>query len=602
MAVPDATAAAIFAGLSPIMLIRAAIEGLLSAIFSQFHGDISKRRASSGSGPAAAGTRRWQQGCPKSTEKGNILIRRELLLRGAVNPQDFHRIVFESVDIGIYMTAHDGQLLTVNNALAHMMGFKSAEHMLAEVAQNAAHLYADPLQRGRLLQQVSRTGHLTNEVSEMVRPDGSRLWISESASMHAAGTDMAVLIGTVIDITALVQSQQALRTAEERYRSMFENALDGTYITSLTGRMIGANLALAKINGYDTPEELIHAVNDIAVEWYVDPQRRAEFAAIVERDGSVRNFESEIYRHKTRERIWISENARLVRDAQGKPQHYEGTVEDITERKGFERQLMLARREAETSNRAKTEFLASMSHELRTPLNAIMGFSELITLMTRDTKENGRVNEYASDIHSSAHILFRLIEEILDYSKLESGKAQIDENEVNLGDIVTQCTTMVETRARKGDIGISVDLAPDLPLIRGDYRRILQIVLNLLTNAVKFTPPGGSITVKAAQELDGATCLTVADTGIGIPAKDIERVFEPFVQVNRSAFHQQEGTGLGLAICRNLIELHQGRIDIFSRPGQGTEVRVTLPAARAIPKAPPSDRSAISSRNAPFNR
>ncbi|MBK8157518.1 MAG: PAS domain-containing sensor histidine kinase [Rhodospirillaceae bacterium] len=519
-----------------------------------------------------------------------------------MNPLDFHRVVFESVDIGIYMTAHGGRLLTVNNALAHMMGFRSAEEMLAQVAENAAHLYADPLQRGRLLQQVARTGHLANEVSEMVRPDGGRLWISESASMHAAGADQAVLIGTVIDITALVQSQQALRSAEERYRSLFENALDGTYITSLSGRMISANQALAKINGYDTPEELIRAVNDIAIEWYVDPKRRAEFASVVERDGSVRNFESEIFRHKTRERIWISENARLVRDAQGRPQHYEGTVEDITERKGFERQLMLARREAETSNRAKTEFLASMSHELRTPLNAIMGFSELIELMTRDAPENARVNEYASDIHSSAHILFRLIEEILDYSKLESGKAHIDENEVNLGEIITQCTTMVSARARKGQIDIDVTLAPDLPMIRGDYRRILQIVLNLLTNAVKFTPPGGAITVKAAQESDGATCLTVADTGIGIPAKDIERVFEPFVQVNRSAFHQQEGTGLGLAICRNLIELHQGRIDIFSRPGEGTEVRVTLPAARAIRKAGTGDRTADSRRSSPLHR
>jgi PAS domain S-box-containing protein len=519
-----------------------------------------------------------------------------------VNPQDFHRVVFESVDIGIYMTAHGGRLLTVNNALAQMMGFATAEEMLASTSENAARLYADPLQRGRLLRQVAQTGHLTNEVSEMIRVDGRRMWISESATMHAAGTKQAVLIGTVIDITALVQSQQALRAAEERYRSLFENALDGTYITSLSGRMLGANQALANINGYDTPEELIQAVNDIAVEWYVDPTRRAEFAAIVERDGSVRNFESEIYRHKTRERIWISENARLVRDANGHPQHYEGTVEDVTERKGFERQLMLARREAETSNRAKTEFLARMSHELRTPLNAIMGFSELIALMTRGSEADSRVNEYAGDIHASAGILFRLIEEILDYSKLESGKATIEENKVDLGEIVAQCTTMVATRAGKGDIRIGLEIATDLPHVRGDYRRLLQIVLNLMTNAVKFTPPGGSITVKVALDTRGDMVLTVTDTGIGIPAKDIDRVFEPFVQVNRSAFHQQEGTGLGLAICRNLIELHQGRIEISSQPGQGTEVRVTLPAARIIRGTSPGESTAPAQKDQPVER
>lgn len=519
-----------------------------------------------------------------------------------MNREDFHRIAFESVDIGMYMTAHAGRLLAVNHALASMMGFHSPDQMLASVGENASPLYADPLRRAHLLHTVTSTGRLANEVSEMIRPDGRHLWISESASLHSTGTDTAVLIGTVIDITPLIESEHALRAAEERYRGLFENAIDGTYISSLDGHMISANQALARINGYDTPEELISSVNDIAAEWYVDPKRRSEFAAMVERDGFVRNFESEIYRHKTRERIWISENARLVRDAHGQPEHYEGTVEDITERKSFERQLLLARREAETSNRAKTEFLASMSHELRTPLNAIMGFSELISMMTHDEQEGGRINEYANDILSSARILFRLIEEILDYSKLESGKAHIDENRVDIGEIVKQCATMVATRASQGEIDLKIDLAGNLPAVRGDYRRLLQILLNLITNAVKFTPAKGSITVKAALEDDGGLSLSVTDTGIGIPAKDIDHVFEPFVQVNRSAFHQQEGTGLGLAICRSLIELHQGKIDIASRPGQGTSVRVTLPAARVLKDAFATRQPVTSGQNAPTDR
>ncbi len=503
-----------------------------------------------------------------------------------MNPEDFHRIVFESADIGIYMTAQGGRLLAVNTALANMLGFPSDAAMLQAVGHDPSPLYADPAQRPKLLAKVAATGHLHNDVSQMIRPDGKRLWISESASVHAVNSDRAVLIGTVIDITALVESQQALRAAEERYRSLFENALDGSYISSLDGKMIGANQALARINGYDTPEELIDAVNNIATEWYVEPKRRAEFVHIVGRDGIVRNFESEIYRHKTRERIWIAENARLVRDGNGAPQHYEGTVEDITARKNFERQLMLARREAESSNRAKTEFLASMSHELRTPLNAIMGFSELIALMTRDRQDETRIHEYAEDIHTSAGLLFRLIEEILDYSKLESGKSTIDESEVNLAEIVRQCATMLATRAAKGAVALVLDLPPDLPRVRGDYRRLLQIVLNLLTNAVKFTPPGGDVRVATGPDGAGGICLTVADTGIGIPQKDLARVFEPFVQANRSAFHQQEGTGLGLAICRSLVELHQGRIEIASQPGNGTTVSVFLPKSRLLDHYP----------------
>ncbi|WP_374383661.1 ATP-binding protein [Dongia sp.] len=505
-----------------------------------------------------------------------------VLLTGApLTPEDFHRLVFAGADIGMYMTDTSGRLIDANPAMAKMMGFPTVMALKQAAGDSNERFYANPAVFAALREKVSTTGRLSNEVSQMVRADGRSLWISQSATVHGEGTG-AVLVGTAIDITALVESQHALRVAEERYRGLFENALDGTYITSLEGRMISANQALARINGYDTPEELITAVNDIAVEWYVDPKRRSEFVRIVGRDGIVRNFESEIYRHKTRERIWISENARLVRDSHGIPQHYEGTVVDVTERKNFERQLMLARREAESSNRAKTEFLASMSHELRTPLNAIMGFSELITLLTRDDAGQARINEYAHDIHASAGILFRLIEEILDYSKLDSGKARIEDNEVRLDEIARQCATMLATRAAKSGIELHLQLPADLPVVRGDFRRLLQIVLNLMTNAVKFTPSGGRVTVSAARSPQGGVSLTVADTGIGIPPKDLERVFEPFVQVNRQAFHQQEGTGLGLAICRSLIELHQGRIEITSEPGAGTTVRVDLPASRVI--------------------
>ncbi len=499
-----------------------------------------------------------------------------------MTPEDFHRLVFEGADIGIFMTDPSGRLKDANLAMAKMLGYPSVKALKQAAGSSNERFYVDPAIFAAHGDKLRKYGRLSNEVSEMIHADGRNLWISQSASVYGEGAD-AVVIGTAIDITALVKSQQALRAAEERYRSLFENAIVGTYISSLDGRMISANQALARINGYETPEELIRQVNDIATEWYVDPKRRSEFVRLIGRDGIVRSFESEIYRHKTRERIWISENARLVRDANGIPQHYEGTVEDITSRKNFERQLMLARREAESSNRAKTEFLASMSHELRTPLNAIMGFSELIGLMTRDSEPQARIHEYAEDILSSARILFHLIEEILDYSKLESGKTQIEESEVNLAEIVQQCTTMLAGRAAKGDIALVLQTPANLPRVRGDKRRLLQIALNLLTNAVKFTPAGGKVTVTIGRSADGGVSLIVADTGIGIPARDLERVFEPFVQANRQAFHQQEGTGLGLAICRSLIELHQGRIAISSQVGAGTKVHVTLPPERVIP-------------------
>lgn len=492
----------------------------------------------------------------------------------------FHRLVFETVDVGIYLTAHGGRLLSVNNAFARMLGYASPDAMLSAVADRLSSIFVDPQERDRLIRKIAQDKYLTNEVSEIVRLDGQHLWISQSASLHVDAEDGPVVVGSIIDITALVQSQQALRHAEEGFRSLFDNAVMGIYVSSLDGHMISANPALARINGYDSPEDLVRNVNDISREWYVDPRRRAQFVALIERDDMVRNFESEIYRHKSRERIWISENARLIRDVQGNPLHYQGTVEDISERKSVERQLLLARRDAESSNRAKSEFLANMSHELRTPLNAIMGFSELTELMTRDKADLRQINEYAKDIHSSAGILVTLISEILDYSKVESGKMDLEEGLVDFAALIGQCATMVAERARQGEVALQINSSPDLPNIRGDRRRLLQVLLNLLTNAVKFTPPGGSVSVTTAIGDDGAFSLAVADTGIGIPEQDLARVFEPFVQANRSSQHQREGTGLGLAICRSLIELHQGRIAIESEVGAGTIVRVTLPAAR----------------------
>jgi signal transduction histidine kinase len=314
----------------------------------------------------------------------------------------------------------------------------------------------------------------------------------------------------------------------------------------------------------------------------VRPERRQEFVDAMARDREVRNFESEVYRHKSRERIWVQENARLVTDEAGKALYYEGTVQEITQRKNFERQLMVARRAAEASNRAKSEFLANMSHELRTPLNAIMGFAQILRDRWTDP-EHAKVSEYSSDILLSAQHLYGLISEILDYSKIDSGTVQLVEGPIDVNALCSHCVHMISERANRAGLKLKLNLAQDLPALQADERRITQVLLNLATNAVKFTPAGGTVTIGADVESSGNLVVSVADSGIGISEKDLERVFEPFVQVNRSAHPNQEGAGLGLAICKNLIELHQGRIEVSSKPQRGTTVRVILPASRLMP-------------------
>src|SRR5262249_54275660 len=274
-------------------------------------------------------------------------------------------------------------------------------------------------------------------------------------------------LGTIVDVTDLIEAREALRRTEESYRSIFENAAEGIYRSSLEGRMLRANPSLARLNGYETEEELLLAVNDIASEWYADPRRREHFKRLMELHGRVQNFESEVYRHKTRERIWISENARAVRDQAGRLLYYEGTVREITARKPAELRMREALTLAERANRAKSEFLAAMSHELRTPLNAIIGFSEVMVSEVFGQVGNPRYRGYLNDILNSARHLSRLIQDLLDLSRLDSGQMTLSEESVDMRALIDDTMRMVELRARRDGVALGVEAAPGLPALLG---------------------------------------------------------------------------------------------------------------------------------------
>ncbi len=493
---------------------------------------------------------------------------------------DTYRILFESTGVGLFETTTDGRFMRANPALARMLGYESPGRLIAEVTDIRTQLYVEPQRRDEAMVRLYRDGRIENFITPVRRRDGVRLWVSMTATLVRDGTPPRI-IGSATEVSELIRTQEALRQAEENYRGIFENATEGIYWSSLDGRQLRANPALVRLNGYDSEAQMLAAVNDIGAEWYVEPGRRAEFERLMARDGRVTNFESEVYRHKTRERIWISENARLVRDAAGNPSHYEGTVRDITAAKRYEAALQRAAEEARVADQSKSAFLATMSHELRTPLNAILGFCELMLLETFGPLANARYEGYLKDIRFSANHLLQLIEDILDLSKAEAGKVDLDERPVDLEVAAASAVRMLAERARNGGVALGLAFPADLPVVRVDERRLRQILLNLVSNAVKFTPPGGSVVVSARRREDGGLTLTVTDTGIGIAAEDIERVFQPFVQLHRR--RQQEGTGLGLALCRKLVEAHGGSIALASRPGRGTTVEVHLPAERVCP-------------------
>ncbi len=375
------------------------------------------------------------------------------------------------------------------------------------------------------------------------------------------------------------RDRRALIAAERDYRSIFDNAIDGIYRSSPAGRQLRANPALVRLNGYSSEEEMLRSVNDIAAEWYVEPGRRAEFMRLLNEEGQVENFESEIYRHKTRERIWISESARLVRDGSGRPLFYEGTVRDITELKQAGEELDIARKEAEAANSAKSQLLANVSHELRTPLNAILGFSEILAgEMLGPLGE--RYRDYAKDIHDSGLHLLSIIDDLLDLSKIEAGRLNLNEDIVNVVELFDTVSRFVRERASSAGLTMSIDLPADMPAVKADRRALRQVLLNLLSNSVKFTPAGGHIALEAIRDSSGGVGFRVRDTGIGIAAGDIPRAMEPFGLIDSSLSRKYTGTGLGLPITRALVEMHRGRFELTSEPGIGTTATVYLPADR----------------------
>lgn len=252
---------------------------------------------------------------------------------------------------------------------------------------------------------------------------------------------------------------------------------------------------------------------------------------------------------------------------------------EIEVRQRTENLLVQAKNEAEKANTTKSDFLASMSHDLRTPLNAILGFAEIIS-QQHFGPITEKYQEYAEDIHSSGELLLSLVNDILDLSTIEAGKLALDKENLSIAEIFTECEKIIKERALSLGIDLVVEVPEDLSPLYADRRATKQILLNLLTNSVKFTPEGGKVTLKAAATNKHHT-IEVSDTGTGISADMLATITDPFVRVETDPHKTQEGTGLGLTIVKSLVDLHGGELNIKSTVGRGTTVTVTFPKGKS---------------------
>ena len=393
-----------------------------------------------------------------------------------------------------------------------------------------------------------------------------------------------IILAVLCAALALLQrvaekTRKRITAGEASYRAFFDHAVEGIFRTTPEGHYLAVNQALADIYGYPTPEVLISGLTDIGAQLYVDSKRREEFRTLMQANDVVTNFVSEIY-HRSGRRIWISENARAVRDWSGTLLCYEGTVEDVTEKFEQERTLRAALRQAEIANKMKAAFLGAMSHELKTPLNAVLGFSEIIRDEVLGPIGHEGYREYAGDIHTSGARLLAVINDVLDVSRLEGGLLTIEARSESVLDVAESAIKLARGLTQDKRV-IAIDVPADVPLLYVDPRRLAQALGNLMANALKFTPQGGQVRFIARRQADGGVHLMVEDSGIGMAQETIAAALEPFRQLDGSLARRFEGAGLGLSISKALAELHGGQLNVRSAVGEGTTVTIALPAARA---------------------
>jgi two-component system cell cycle sensor histidine kinase PleC len=503
-----------------------------------------------------------------------------------------YRLAVESARCGIFDWDLDQNLIYMSDVTGVMLGWggggvASTNEVLDRIA---------PEQRAdvvKALETARSTGAL--DVSFRVpSAAGQALWVDARGQSvgERTGAGFTRLSGVALDVSQERIAQIRAQRAEVRLRDAINSVSDAFVLWDRRGRLLMWNATFGETFNIDerflkagTPRALIDQVMQIAIrrQQPTQDEREGVFEAELNNGRWIQVSES-----RTAEGGHVVSGADItaVKIQEEKSRENEEALQGLVDKleQSRQQQTVLARKyeiaklRAEAANHAKSEFLANMSHELRTPLNAINGFSEIMSSEMFGPLGHPRYREYALDILSSGQHLLSLINDILDMSKIEAGKLNLRFEPVVIDEVVEDTLRLVRQKAEKAGLKVRVHL-PQLPEISADFRALKQILLNLLTNAVKFTPTGGTLTISAIAT-ESNIHLTVADTGIGIAGKDMERLARPFEQIENQFSKTKEGTGLGLALTKSLIEMHNGRFEVDSILGEGTTCTVILPIAQ----------------------
>ena len=486
--------------------------------------------------------------------------------------------ILDAVPLPIIVSRNaTGELLYMNRTTVETLALEEASSQDTSYTD----FFVDPIDRNRLADEVARKGSLSDVEVNLKRADGTEFWALYSASQTVYDGTLAI-IGVFVDISARRAAEQALQQSEAKFHLFAEHAKDIITTFDMHGICLFASPAIEEILGY-APAEFIGT----QFQNYVHPEDiSATFANDFQQLSVIKPGANHIYRmrHKDGHWVWTETSASTEHDPEtGKPTHLFAVSRNITDRVLYEQELKAAREHTIAADRAKSEFLAHMSHEIRTPLNAVIGFSEIMRNEIYGKLGDPRYVEYMDDIHDSGTHLLQLINDVLDLSKIEAGKFELLEDRFAVAIIAETACRIIRERARVKDISIAILIDNDLH-VWCDRRIMTQVMLNILGNAVKFTPDGGQVTLRSEICQSGALKIHITDTGIGISEEDLAKVMEPFGQASQDATMaaNDTGVGLGLSLSRALMEQHDGSLEITSKLNEGTTVTLTLPAARVV--------------------
>lgn len=516
----------------------------------------------------------------KNYELESEVQERERLNSVLASAEKDNRAIIDSVRDIIFETDISGDVLFLSAAWQRVTGFE-LERSKGNNLFSMLYPADQDKQRADFDALVSGQKSAYRSFTKLRISDGTFRSVEIAVSMIRRDDNQQLrVVGTITDVEERRRAERALAEAEKKYRTIVENAAGGLYQLTPEGIYLSANPAMSRILGYSSPEEMLRLIKNANGHVYPDTKERESFINTLISQEQVFGYEIQVAT-KESGRIWVRENIRVVKDEQGNVLYFEGSMEDITKRKEADLALMEAKMQSDIANRAKTEFIANMSHELRTPLNAIIGFSEVMKNEVMGKLGQDIYKEYVTDIHESGNRLLKIINEILDISKIESGKRDLNESEFELQNVLGVCLDLFSSRAKDKALTITNE-ATALPRVIGEELSIKQVIGNVYSNAVQYTPSQGRITLFSNYDVDGAFRLSFTDTGIGMSEHEIEKALSPFGQLDNALDRSGSGTGLGLPLAKAVMDVHGGRIEILSEKAIGTTVTLIFPSTRVM--------------------